>query len=339
MSAARVRFGITLLPDAAPELLEWARTAEAAGFERVGIADSQSLYRDVYVSATLCARETRRVLFGPDVTNPLTRHPAVSACAAASVEELAPGRTFFGIGTGDSATYNLGLGAATHAQLREYVRAVRELWLHGEAIYEGRRAVLTWARPTRIPVYLAASGPKTLRLAGEIADGVVIKTGLEPSIVRDSIAQVQAGARVAGRDPAAIDLWWLPLCSVRDSRAEALAEIGTLLASAGNHLARFTTEGKHVPQEHIDAVRELGRRYHFQTHDMPTGPNADLVEELGLKDYLAQRFAIVGPPAECIRRIEQAAEAGATNLWMPVHFADTTGFIRRWTAEVMVAFH
>jgi 5,10-methylenetetrahydromethanopterin reductase len=61
-----------------------------------------------------------------------------------------------------------------------------------------------------MPTYLAASGPRTLRLAGQIADGTAIRTGLTPEIVRDSIAQVHAGAREAGRDPAEIDLWWWP---------------------------------------------------------------------------------------------------------------------------------
>ena len=64
----------------------------------------------------------------------------------------------------------------------------------------GRAATFTWSR-VRVPIYLAASGPKTLRLAGQIADGAVIRTGLTPAIVRDSIAQVHAGAREAGATP------------------------------------------------------------------------------------------------------------------------------------------
>ena len=338
MAGATPRFGITFLPNAPAEFVEWARASDAAGFDRIGIADSQSLYRDVYVCATLCAGATRRVHFGPRVINPLTRHPAVAACAAATLDELAPGRTFLGIGSGDSATYNLGLGAATHQQIRAYVRAIRELWTTGETIYEGRRSVLTWARPMHVPIFLAASGPRTLRLAGEIADGVVINTGLEPEIIRDSIDRVHAGAAAAGRDPASVELWWLPLCHVRDSREEALREISMSLASAGSHLARFTTDGKHIPADVLPAVRELARRYHFDAHDQPGGGNAGLVDELGLRDYLAERFAIAGTPAECIRKIERVVAAGASNLWMSVHFDDKVAFIRRWAREVMPAF-
>ena len=74
-----VRFGITFLPGPPRDFVEWCRAAEAGGFEMIGIADSQSLYREVYVSTTLCATNTTRVRFGPRVINPLTRHPAVAA--------------------------------------------------------------------------------------------------------------------------------------------------------------------------------------------------------------------------------------------------------------------
>src|SRR5918992_4419848 len=101
-----VRFGITFLPNAPREFIEWCRVAEETGFDIIGIADSQSLYREVYVSTTLCAVNTSRIRFGPRVINPLTRHPAVPASAAATLEELAPGRTMLGLGIGDSAVYN-----------------------------------------------------------------------------------------------------------------------------------------------------------------------------------------------------------------------------------------
>lgn len=105
----RVSFGITFLPNGPSAFIEWCRTTESAGFDIIGIADSQSLYREAYVCSTPCALNTERIRFGPRVINPLTRHPAVSASAAITLEELAPGRTVLGFGTGDSAVYNIGL--------------------------------------------------------------------------------------------------------------------------------------------------------------------------------------------------------------------------------------
>jgi 5,10-methylenetetrahydromethanopterin reductase len=189
-----------------------------------------------------------------------------------------------------------------------------------------------------VPLYIAASGPKTLRLAGQIADGVVINTGLLPEIVRDSIEQVRLGAVEAGRDPAEVDLWWLPLTNLADDRRAAIEEIAMSLASAGSHLSRFTTVGKHIPPELLDTVRELGARYHFDQHSKPDSANRQLIAELGLVDYLADRFAVAGTANDCIGKLEQAVAAGARQFWMSVHFDDKARFMRDWSSRVMPAF-
>jgi 5,10-methylenetetrahydromethanopterin reductase len=334
----RVRFGINYMPTApSEEVVGWAKEVERLGYDLLGISDSQSICRDVYMTLALCATNTERIRFGPRVITPVTRHPAVAASAAATLEELAPGRTLIGIGSGDSAAYNIGLKAAPLAELREYAVTIRELLTTGTATYHGRPAHLTWAR-AKIPIYLAASGPKTLRLAGQIADGVVVRTGILPEIVRDSIDQVRAGAREAGRDFDAIDMWWWPDVNVAASRREAIDEITMSLAAAGNHLTRFTTEGKHIPPELLPRVKELGARYTFADHVAPGSANSHLIKDLGLVDYLADRFAAVGTPDDCIEKLERAADAGARRFWMSVHFADKFRFLRDWAEKVMPAF-
>lgn len=333
-----VEFGINFMPTApAREVAEWARAVERHGFSIVGVSDSQSICRDVYVTLGLCAAATERIRLGPRVITPVTRHPAVAASAAATLEELAPGRTMVGIGSGDSAAYNVGLKAVPLAELRAYAVAIRDLLATGRAEYHGAIARFTWSRP-RVPIFLAASGPRTLRLAGQIADGVVVRTGILPEIIRDSIAQVRAGAREAGRDPDAVEMWWWPDASVASSRREAVEEIKMSLAAAGNHLSRFTTEGKHVPPELLPRVKALGERYAFGEHVQPGSANCRLVEELGLVDYLADRFAIAGTAADCIKTIERAVEAGARRFWISVHFDDKLRFMRDWATMVMPAF-
>lgn len=333
-----IRFGINFLPHRARELLAWVTAAEETGFDIAGVADSQSLYRDVYVCEALVATGTKSIRFGSRVINPLTRHPAVAACAAATLEELAPGRTMLGVGTGDSAVDNIGLRPATLAQMSDYVRALRELLATGRSSYKGAPCRLTWWNGVRIPIYLAASGPKTLQLAGEIADGVVINTGLAPEIIRDSIAQVRIGCERAGRDLSAVDMWWLPLTCVDEDYARALHKVAPTLASAGSHLTRLSSKGKHVPPELMDKVKELGRRYNSAQHDLPESANRALIEELGLIDYLADRFAVIGSARDCIAKLERAIDAGARQFWMSVHFDDKIAFMRQWAEQVMPAF-
>ncbi len=334
--AGPIRFGVNYLANAARETLTWAEVAEEVGFDIVGIADSQSLYRDVYMCLALCAAHTEKIRLGPRVINPLTRHPAIAAGAAATLEEMAPGRTMVGIGTGDSAVLNLGLRPSTRALLGAYVRTIRELLESGYSEWRGRPVRLTWWRG-KVPIYLAASGPKMLRLAGEIADGVIINTGLTPDIVRDSIAQVRLGAEAAGRELDEVDMWWLPLTNIRDDSAVAIDEIAMTLASAGSHLSRFTTEGKHIPDALHDSIVALGERYHADQHDKPDSANRELIRELGLTDYLAERFAVAGTVDDCVAKLNDAIQAGARQFWMSIHFDDKIRFLREWGA-VIAAF-
>jgi alkanesulfonate monooxygenase SsuD/methylene tetrahydromethanopterin reductase-like flavin-dependent oxidoreductase (luciferase family) len=333
-----VEFGINFMPTApAREVAGWARAVEAHGFSLLGVSDSPSICRELYATLALCAASTERIRLGPRVITPASRPPAVAASGAATLAELAPGRTLLAIGSGDSAAYNAGLKPVSLAELSEYTGAIRALLADGRARYRGAVSRFDWSRP-RVPIFLAASGPKTLRLAGRVADGVVIRTGIAPAIVRDSIAQVRDGATEAGRDPDAIEMWWWPDANVAASRREAVAEITMSLAAAGNHLSRFTTEGKHIPPDLVGKVRALGERYTFGDHVAPGSANCRLIEELGLVDYLADRFAIAGTPAECIATIRRAVDAGARRFWISIHFEDKPRFLRDWAASIMPAF-
>ena len=187
-----MKYGVTLLPTSFRTLREHVRLAEDVGFDYVGIADSQSLFRELFVSLAVAATETTRVHLGPSVTNPLTRHPAVTASAIASLQELSDGRAFLGIGTGDSAVLNLGLRPARMRALREYVDTVRTFLNGGAAEYLGREAHVRWSQSSA-PIMMSAEGPRTLRMAGAIADRVMVHTGLTADILSDTIAHIRSG--------------------------------------------------------------------------------------------------------------------------------------------------
>lgn len=82
---------------------------------------------------------------------------------------------------------------------------------------------------------------------GAIADGMVVGTGFLPDVAQDSLEQIRLGAEAAGRDFRSIDIWRWTMCNVAEHRDRALGEMGAALAATGNHLTRFTTEGKHIP--------------------------------------------------------------------------------------------
>jgi 5,10-methylenetetrahydromethanopterin reductase len=334
--ARGARLGLLCLPRSVTSAVADARLAEDVGFSLVGVADSQSVFRELYATMALCAQATRRVRIGPAVTNPVTRHPAVAAAGIATIDEIAAGRAFFGLGSGDSAILNLAERPATLADLRAYVETMRMLQARGEAVWRDRVVRLTWA-PRPVPVYLSAEGPRTLELAGEIADGVIVNVGLEPALVRDAVARVHAGARRAGRDLAAIDLWTLVRANVTDDVAAGIDDIRMELASNAHHAFRFTLQGKHVPGDLVDAVRRVQQRYQPAAHEaLGPSPNARLLEaEPALKAYLANRFAAVGPAADCADKLRAVVAAGIDGLLVTGFVADRPRLIRKLGEDVL----
>ncbi|MEK7872487.1 MAG: LLM class flavin-dependent oxidoreductase [Chloroflexota bacterium] len=334
----RKSFGVLFAGDNLPEWREYIKVADTCGFWGLGIGDSQSIYPDVYVRMTIAAMTTQNLRLGTWVTNPLTRHPAVTAGAIASVDQVSGQRAFLGIGTGDSAVFNLSLKPSTVAYLEDYIRAVNEMQARGETQWQGKTIKLSIAK-RRVPVYVAASGPRTLRMAGRVADGVIIGTGVLPEVVEDSLAELRAGAQEAGRRVEDIDVWWLVMGNLAEDDATALNDIKNSLVTYANLAFRFTTEGKRLPPEYEPAVRRIHAEYNAMEH-AKFGPShhANLCDELGLTPYLRKRFSVCGSPKEFIRHAEEAHAAGAHKLWLSIRVADKSRFLRLWNTQVRPHF-
>ena len=181
------------------------RRAEQLGWDAALQPDSQLRRRDTYVLLSAAARATERITLGPLLANPVNRHPTVTASSIATIDELAPGRVLLGWGVGDTAVRLAGLRPARVAELEAGTRLMCSL-LAGEAVEVGaaRPARLPHHRP--VPVWIAAGGPRTLRMAGGVADGVFIRVGTHPANIATAVHAIRAGAAEAGRDPASVKL-------------------------------------------------------------------------------------------------------------------------------------
>ena len=330
-----MKFGVTMFPNSLEEVASGARLAEEMGFDYVGIADSQSLARELYVTLSVVAMATERVMLGPTVSNPLTRHPAVVASAVASLNELSGGRAFLGIGTGDSAVLNLGLRPARLAELHHYIQSLREMLAGDTAEYRGDRAHVRWAGAA-VPIAMSAEGPRTLAMAGAVADAAIIHTGLTPDVLRDTVARIREGERAAGRGPGSAGVWAFAKCNIADDRDEAIDEIKMALAASGHHAFRFTLEGKNVPEQYREAVSILHREYEAAEHEqVGQTRNAALTDELGLTGYFADRFAIVGTPEECRAKTRAIFDAGVDVLLITAIGPSPQTIVRRFGEEVI----
>src|SRR5260370_37969316 len=179
---------------------------EELGFDHLWLTDSSLHARNCYSYLTLAAGRTSGLLLGTAVTNPATRHPAITAAAAATVDEISGGRFALGIGTGDRPLLALGLKPSTLASLEAAVDGIRRLW-RGEQVdlassdFEMVGAHLRFPARADIPVFISASGPKTLELARRDACGAVLLAGLFPRALKWAISHVGRGAEGLGRAP------------------------------------------------------------------------------------------------------------------------------------------
>jgi len=336
-----LRFGFSVNPSSVAEAVEAARRAEALGFDRIGVWDSPALYREPWLTLGAVAAATGRIDLGTWVTNPLTRHPVVTAAAAATLDDLAPGRVVLGIGTGDSGVYGLGGTAATLERLAEYVTAVRSLLHDGSAEWQGTRVTLPWAGRRDVRILVAAHGARSIRVAARVGDGAVLGLGVSPEVVARCLAELSDAAAAAGRDLASFETWWTAPWYVAadgdDARREALWHV----ASLAHHISRRGVAGKFVPERYAAGILELGARYDLTTHGAPTPAQRDeyaaLAHRLGVADYLVDRFTIAGTPAGAAARVRRLAAAGAENLdcandAAPGHLLDRP---TTWAASVL----
>lgn len=334
-------FGVSLVCDDLEAFPGWVRTVDEGGFDVIGLTDSPALYPETYVTGVLAAQNTSRVRFGPRVTNPITRHPIVAASAIASLDVLSGGRTLFGIGAGDSAAHTAGSRPAPVQAVEDYLLAVRGL-LAGERVeYRGAPLQMFW-EPRVVPMYVAAAGPKMLRMAGRVADGVIIGSGILPEVVEHTLDLIGQGAEESGRSVEDLDLWWLCGGRIADSRAEAEERMLSLTAALVNAHGQITLGGKLIPDEVMDEAQYLIDHYDFNAHIIHKGmmSNEDLLRSLPkLREYASRRYLVGGTPDECVEQIRTAGEAGARQFWWTVSFPDKMEFVTAFSRDVMPVLH
>lgn len=329
------RFGMVFSGDRHDRWLAALRVADRSGLSALGIGDSQSIYPDVYARCAIAATETSTLTIGPCVSNPITRHPAVTAGAIASIDEMSDGRAYLGIGTGDSAARNIGRPAASLAETEHYIGAVHDLLSTGSTVWNDAHVHLD--APTRaIPILLAASGPATLELAGRIADGVIVGVGLETNAIASAKTAIERGLRTAGRSTDDIVVWWMVLANVAERGETALSEIKNSLASYAHMALRSQAALDSVPAHLQVAIREIQRRYQPKDHaTFGTTTNSTLTDEVGATEFLAERFAVTGTPSAVAARLRHAFDDGAHNVMMVVRVPDKLRVLRLWKEDVL----
>ena len=173
---------------------------EALGYSHALLGTNSLRLWDIYVLLALAARQTRSIRLAPFVDNPVMRHPATLAGSIATVDELSAGRADLVLGVADIAVRWAGQPPATVSRL-EWATALTRRLLAGEPVDPGAAVPVRLEHARPVPVWIAAGGPRTLRMAGRVADGVYLRVGRADANLRAAVAAVHAGAKEAGRTP------------------------------------------------------------------------------------------------------------------------------------------
>jgi len=306
-----VQIGVVLqcTPPAA-RVIDLARRAEAYGFSHVWTFDSHILWEEPYVIYSQILAETRKIVVGPMVTNPATRDITVTASVFATLNEMYGNRTVIGIGRGDSAVRVTNGKPVSVAELRQAVVDIKGL-ANGEAIeYRGNHLRLPWAGASRAEVWVAAYGPKVLAVTGEVGDGFILQLA-DPAIAEWTIEAVRNAASAAGRNPDDVYICVAAPAYVTDNVEHARNQLRWFGGMVGNHVADIVErygEGGGVPQALTDYIK--GRTgYDYNEHGRAGNSHADFVP-----DEVIDRFCIIGPVEEHIRRLEELKALGVNQF-------------------------
>ncbi|TXJ86630.1 TIGR03842 family LLM class F420-dependent oxidoreductase [Streptomyces lavendulae] len=301
-------FGLVLQTDPpASRVIDLMRRAERNGFSHGWTFDSAVLWQEPFVIYSQILAQTERLTVGPMVTNPSTRTPEVTASTFATLNDMFGNRTVCGIGRGDSAMRVAGRRPNTLARISEAIKVIRALG-RGDAADLGGGAVVRfpWVGPgARLPVWMAAYGPKALKMTGEEADGFILQLA-DLYLTEYMVKAVKDAAKAAGRDPGEVRICVAaPAYVTADDSPEALAHARDQCrwfgGMVGNHVADLVSKyGEHsaqVPEELTEYIKSR-QGYDYAHHGRSGNPDTEFVP-----DEIVDRFCLVGPPEWHIEKL------------------------------------
>ncbi|MEM7540456.1 MAG: LLM class flavin-dependent oxidoreductase [Pseudomonadota bacterium] len=315
---------------------------EDLGYDAAWIPDTQMMWSDCYATMALAAANTSKIKIGTGVAIPGTRIAPTTAAAIATINQLAPGRTFLGIGTGHTAMRVMGQNPMPLKEFREYIRVVKGM-LNNEEVdftYRGKTTALVWQdhgegfRNTedQVPIYIAANGPKALELVGEMGDGLVSAFAEDADVLKFSLDQINKGADKIGRKLPS-DFYTTSLSNAivlrpgETLKSERVIDAASSWVVTGIHFVyeiwRWTKNDEVVPEymkniweEYCDHVKSFDlpeEKWHQRIHQGHCSwcpPE----ERKFVKPELMEGTTMIGGPSELAERVRGIADLGLSEI-------------------------
>ncbi len=289
-----------------------ARRAEGDGFDGLSFGDTECLSGDPFVGLAVAANATTSLKLAVGVTNPVTRHPAATACAIASLQAESDGRAVLGVGRGDSAVAKLGMRAATVPQLEGFVNRLQG-YLAGEVVaIDGHGSALEWLRRQslpKVPVDIAATGPAVIAVGARLAERVTFNVGADRARLARAIALARQVRAESGSPPESFLLGaYLNVVPHHDPRIARDLIKGPLATYARfSGMAGYPVEL--LDQADATVITALGKHYDISRHARADAPHVAL-----LNDEFIERFGVAGTPEHCVEKLSGLVALGLQRL-------------------------
>jgi len=287
-----------------------AQAAEEAGWDGLLFPDTQNLSGDVYSGLALAAAATENIGLGPGVTNPITRHPAVTASAIATIQVESGGRAVLGIGRGDSSMAYIGRKPAPVGVLEGYMHDVQR-YLRGEPVdidgYESHNRWIANSGQSKVPMEVAATGPRVIAAAAVHAERIAFAVGADPERLGWAIETARSAREAAGLDPSDLSFGAYVNCTADPdaTRARELisGSVGVFAHFSG--MAGASTTGL----RDADVFDAVGANYDMANHARISAQHTSI-----LNDEFIDRFAVAGSASYCVDRLGQLVDVGLDRL-------------------------
>ncbi|MFE5405630.1 TIGR03842 family LLM class F420-dependent oxidoreductase [Streptomyces sp. NPDC056580] len=307
-------FGLVLQTDPpASRVVSLMKRAERNGFTHGWTFDSAVLWQEPFVIYSQILANTTRLRVGPMVTNPGTRTWEVTASTFATLNDMFGNRTVCGIGRGDSAMRVAGRKPNTLARISEAMKVIRALGRGEEADLGGTKIRFPWVAPgAELPVWMAAYGPKALKMTGEEADGFILQLA-DLYLTEYMVKAVKDAAVAAGRDPSEVTVCVAAPAYVTDDEspgalAHAREQCRWFGGMVGNHVADLVAKyGEHsaqVPDELTEYIKAR-QGYDYAHHGRSGNPDTQFVP-----DEIVDRFCLIGPAEKHVEKLNALRELG-----------------------------
>jgi 5,10-methylenetetrahydromethanopterin reductase len=282
-----------------------AKQIEDYRFSALWIQDNPLTTKDPYIALAVAAQSTSKLLLGPSVSNPYIRHLSVIANMIYSIDQISEGRALLGVGNGGpTLVHAIGQKPRKMAAFRQDLEDLRTL-LSGEAVV--RDGGMNYRVPMgerRIPMYVAARGPKMMELSGALADGVIVASTSQPEVVNRKLEAVRKGAQEAGRNPDDLKISLLVNMAV-DSESERAVDVLRPFVQAA-----ILEGGKsEIPEEFFWVADKI-----HEGHDSGSHLAAGSVDESLVPDDLVRYVAVAGTEDECRERLRTLMGLGVDEI-------------------------